>query len=47
MLAYFVVDNHIDLYPGNNLTTSQLASTLAGLIPFTVYAAAFALSIVG
>jgi hypothetical protein len=45
MLAYFVVDNHVDLYPWNNLTTSQLPSTLAALIPFGVYATAFALGV--
>lgn len=45
MLVYFVVDNHVDLYPWNNLVTSQLPSTLAGVVPFTAYAAAFALRI--
>jgi hypothetical protein len=45
MLAYFVVDNHVDLYPWNNLTTSQFPSTLAALIPFGVYATAFALGV--
>ena len=45
MLAYFVADNHVDLYPWNNLTTPQLASTLGGVIPFSIYAVAFALSI--
>jgi hypothetical protein len=44
MLTYFVVDNHIELYPWNNLVSSQLPSTLAALIPFAVYAAAFALA---
>ena len=42
MLAYFIVDNHVDLYPWNNLVTSQLPSTLAGVIPFGLYAVAFA-----
>jgi len=41
MLAYFVVDNHIDLYPWNNLVTTQLSSTLAGVFPFSIYALAF------
>jgi hypothetical protein len=45
MLVYFVVDNHVDHYPWNNLITSQLPSTLAGVVPFTVYAATFALRI--
>ena len=45
MLAYFVLDNHADLYPWNNLITSQLASTLAAVIPFGLYAVAFALGI--
>src|SRR4030081_4012904 len=44
MLTYFVVDNHSELYPWNNLVSSQLPSTLAALIPFAVYAAAFALA---
>lgn len=34
MLVYFTITNHIDLYPWNNLTTPQLASTLTGAIPF-------------
>ena len=42
MLAYFILDNHVDLYPWNNLATSQLPSTLAGVIPFGIYAVAFA-----
>jgi hypothetical protein len=42
MLAYFVLDNHVDLYPWNNLITSQLASTFAAVIPFGLYAVAFA-----
>jgi hypothetical protein len=41
MIAYFVVDNHIDLYPWNNLVESQLPSTLVGVIPFSVYAVGF------
>lgn len=43
MLAYFVITNHINLYPWNNLDEagSQLSSTLTGLIPFSIYALAF------
>jgi hypothetical protein len=41
MLAYFVVDNHVDLYPWNNLVEAQLPSTLTGVIPFSIYAVAF------
>jgi hypothetical protein len=40
MLIYFVVVNHVDLYPWNNLVSPQLPSTLAGVVPF--YALAFA-----
>lgn len=45
MLGYFVVDNHVDLYPWNDLDRvgSQLASTLSGVIPFTLAALAFRL----
>lgn len=43
MLAYFVVVNHVDLYPWNNLVSSQLPSTLAGILPFAVYMLAFAI----
>jgi hypothetical protein len=43
MLAYFILDNHVDLYPWNNLITPQLPSTLAGAIPFGIYAATFAM----
>ena len=45
MLAYFIVVNHIDVYPWNNLVAPQLSSTLAGVVPFGVYALAFALGI--
>lgn len=43
MLAFFVVDNHVPLYPWNDLerTKSQLPSTLSGLIPFTLAAVTF------
>jgi hypothetical protein len=41
MLAYFVLTNHVDLYPWNNLRESQWTSTLAGVVPFGIYAAAF------
>jgi hypothetical protein len=44
MLAYLVLGNHVDLYPWNNLITPQLPSTLAGAIPFGIYAVAFAVS---
>jgi hypothetical protein len=44
MLAYLILDNHVDLDPWNNLITSQLPGTLAGAIPFGIYAAAFAVS---
>lgn len=45
MLAYFVVTNHVPLYPWNNLDEagSQWLSTLNALIPFGIYAAGFAL----
>jgi hypothetical protein len=44
MLGYFVVVNHVDLYPWNNLrsVTAELPSTLAGVIPFSLYSIAFA-----
>ncbi|NCC37362.1 MAG: hypothetical protein EOM24_35925, partial [Chloroflexia bacterium] len=44
MLVYFVVTNHIVLYPWNNLAAAgnQWPSTLVGLIPFSIYAVAFA-----
>jgi hypothetical protein len=42
MLIYFVVVNHVDLYPWNNLVSPQLPSTLAGVVPFVVYILAFA-----
>lgn len=42
MLGYFALDNHVPLYPWNNLTAagSQWPSTLAGWIPglFTLWA---------
>ena len=44
MLAYFAIDNHVPLYPWNNLASAgpQLPSTLAGWIPglFTMWALA-------
>lgn len=45
MLVYFSVDNHLNLYPWNNLRTpaSELPSTLAGWIPFLLIMSAFAL----
>jgi hypothetical protein len=47
MLVYFVVTNHVDLYPWNNLDAAgnQWPSTLVGLIPFSIYAVAFAVGI--
>ena len=44
MLGYFVAVNHVALYPWNNLRsgTAELASTLAGVIPFGLYIIAFA-----
>jgi hypothetical protein len=42
MLAYFTIDNHVDLYPWNNLVSPQLPSTLVAVIPFGLYAVAFA-----
>lgn len=44
MLSYFTVTNHVDLYPWSNLQDagSQFSSTLTGLIPFGIYAIAFA-----
>jgi hypothetical protein len=47
MLVYFVVTNHVDLYPWNNLDAAgnQLPSMLVGLIPFSIYAVAFAVGI--
>lgn len=42
MLAYFIVVNHVDLYPWNNLILPQPPSTLAGVVPFAVYMLAFA-----
>jgi len=47
MLAYYVLDDHVDLYPWNNHITSQLASTLAALLPLCLYAVAFALDVCG
>ena len=45
MLAYFIMDNHVDLHPWNNLVTPQLPSTLTAVIPFGLYAVAFALGL--
>lgn len=47
MLAYFVITNHVDLFPWNNLEAggSQLPSTLSGVIPFGIIALVFALRI--
>jgi hypothetical protein len=45
MLVYFVIDNHIDLYPWNNLITPQPPSTLAGVVLFASFAVGFALGI--
>ena len=44
MLTYFVIDNHVNLYPWNNpqSATAELPSTLWGLIPFSLYSLAFA-----
>ena len=41
--VYFVVDNHVDVSPWNNLDEagSQLPSTLAGTVPFLLAMAAF------
>jgi hypothetical protein len=41
MILYFVIINHVDLYPWNNLVVSQLPSTLVGVIPFSIYLIAF------
>ena len=41
MLGYFVFVNHVNVYPWNNLVSSQLPSTLAGVIPFAIYMVAF------
>jgi hypothetical protein len=38
MLMHFVVVNHVDVYPRNNLVSSQVPSTLAGVVPFAIYA---------
>jgi hypothetical protein len=45
MLIYFTIDNHLDLYPWNNLRSpaAELRSTLAGWIPFLLIMSAFAL----
>jgi hypothetical protein len=47
MLIYFTLDNHIDLYPWNNLRSpaAELPSTLAGWIPFLLIMSAFALRV--
>ena len=43
MLIYFTIDNHVDLYPWNNLRSpaAELPSTLFGWIPFVVIMLAF------
>ncbi|ACZ40584.1 hypothetical protein [Sphaerobacter thermophilus] len=47
MLTYFAITNHVDLAPWNNLEAAgpQLASTLSGVIPFSIIALGFALRI--
>lgn len=45
MVAYFIVINHVNLYPWNNLLESQLVNTLTGVVPFTIYIMAFSLQI--
>jgi hypothetical protein len=45
MLGYFILTNHVPLYPWNNLMEPQLVSTLTGVIPFSIYILAFALNI--
>lgn len=47
MLTYFIVTNHVDLSPWNNLGVAgpQLASTLSGVIPFAIIATVFAIRI--
>jgi hypothetical protein len=44
MMLYFVIGNHVDLYPWNNLAIAgnQLPSTLMGVVPFSIFAIAFA-----
>ena len=45
ILIYFTIDNHVDVYPWNNLRSpsAELPSTLAGWIPFLATMAVFAL----
>lgn len=47
MLGFFVITNHVSLSPLNNLDAagSQIASTLSGVIPFTIIAVVFAFRI--
>lgn len=45
MLGYFILANHVRLYPWNNLIEPQLVSTLTGVVPFSIYILAFALNI--
>jgi hypothetical protein len=47
MLSYFTIDNHVDLYPWNNLRSpaAELPSTLAGWIPFLLIMLTFAFRI--
>ena len=44
MLIYFTIDNHVSLYPWNNLRcpVAELPSTLSGWIPFLLIMLAFA-----
>jgi hypothetical protein len=44
MLIYFTIDNHVYLYPWNNLRSpaAELPSTLSGWIPFFLIMLAFA-----
>jgi len=44
MLIYFTIDNHVSLYPWNNLRSpvAELPSTLSGWIPFLLIMLAFA-----
>lgn len=41
MLAYFVLTNHVNLYPWNNLLEPQWVSTLSGVVPFSICILAF------
>lgn len=44
LLIYFTIDNHVNLYPWNNLRSpaAELPSTLSAWIPFLVIMSAFA-----